>query len=105
MLHKFHRRVVIVGVQCSVMWSHELRLLHQPIANINCSAVCLLILVPAVNLVRQHNPQNCATYTEDLDAVLDGFCRHVLYECHSTATVLDHRFVYCDVFASGPYLS
>ena len=40
-----------------------------------------------------------------LDAMFDGFRRHVLYECNSAATVFDHRFIYCYVFAGSPYLS
>ena len=99
-----NRRVVIVGVQRASTWSGELCLIHQPVTNIDCSDVCLLVFVPTVNLEHQHNSRDCTTYTEDLDAMFGGFCRHVLYECNRAATVFDHRFNYCYVFAGGPYL-
>jgi hypothetical protein len=83
MLCKFHRRLVFVDVQHASTWSGELCLVHQPVTSIDCSAVCLLVFVPTVNLKRQHNSRDCTTYTEDIDAMFDGFCRHVLYECNA----------------------
>ncbi len=102
---KLHWRVVIVSIQWMATWTRELCLFDQPITNIDCSTIHLLIFVPAVNLVCQHNSQDCTINTEGFDAVIDGLCRHVLYERISSSTVFYHWFINRYLLACGPYLS
>jgi hypothetical protein len=54
-------------------------------------------LFAAVSLEHKHYSGECTTYTEDLDVMLDGLCRHILYECNTRSQylIIDLSIVMC----------